>query len=75
MFLHLDISANDVFVKGIRFVNNAGPDGGQAVALRVADDQIAIYQFSLLTVLGSKALGLNVLELQFAMLANHDQSV
>ena len=47
MFLHLDISANDVFVKGIRFVNNAGPDGGQAMALRVADDQIAIYLFSI----------------------------
>ncbi|KAK7849527.1 putative pectinesterase/pectinesterase inhibitor 6, partial [Quercus suber] len=29
------------------FVNNAGPDGGQAVALRVADDRIAIYQFSM----------------------------
>ena len=47
MFLHLDISANDVFVKGIRFVNNAGPDGGQAVALRVAGDRIAIYQCSI----------------------------
>ncbi|KAK7855617.1 putative pectinesterase/pectinesterase inhibitor 59 [Quercus suber] len=43
----VDISANDVFVKGIRFVNNAGPDGGQAVALRVANDRIAIYQFSI----------------------------
>ena len=47
MFLHLDISANDVFVKGIRFVNNAGPDDGQAVALRVAGDRIAIYQCSI----------------------------
>ncbi|XP_023904509.2 pectinesterase [Quercus suber] len=43
----VDISANDVFVKGIRFVNNAGPDAGQAVALRVAGDRIAIYQCSI----------------------------
>ena len=36
-----------MFVKDIRFVNNAGPDGGQAVALRVAGDRIAIYQCSI----------------------------
>ena len=27
------------------------------------------------TLLGSKTLGLNVLELQFVMLANHDQNI
>ncbi|XP_050246178.1 pectinesterase-like [Quercus robur] len=43
----VDISANDVFVKGTKFVNNAGPNGGQAVALRVAGDQIAIYECSI----------------------------
>nr|XP_023904511.1 pectinesterase 2-like [Quercus suber]POE45346.1 pectinesterase 2 [Quercus suber] len=43
----VDISADDVFVRSIGFVNNAGPDGGQAVALRVAGDRIAIYQCSI----------------------------
>ena len=32
-------------------------------------------KFQYLRVLGSKTLGLNVLELQFVMLANHDQNV
>ncbi|KAL4636872.1 hypothetical protein ACB092_03G039300 [Castanea dentata] len=43
----VDISADDVFVKGIGFVNNAGPDDDQAVALRVAGTRIAIYQCSI----------------------------
>nr|POE65746.1 pectinesterase 2 [Quercus suber] len=43
----VDISANDVLVKGIRFVNYVGPDGGQAVALRLAGDRIALYQCSI----------------------------
>ena len=47
MFLRSDISANDVLVKGIRFVNYVGPDGGQAVALRLAGERIAIYQCSI----------------------------
>ena len=47
MFLRSDISANDVLVKGIRFVNYVGPDGGQAVALRLAGDRIALYQCSI----------------------------
>ena len=47
MFLDSDISANNVLVKHIRIVNSAGPNGGQAVALRVAGDNIAVYQCSI----------------------------
>lgn len=42
-----NISANDVLVKGIRFVNFVSPHGGQAVALRLAGERIAIYQCSI----------------------------
>ncbi|KAF3954356.1 hypothetical protein CMV_020286 [Castanea mollissima] len=43
----LDISANDVLIKGISIVNSAGSEGGQAVALRTAGDNIAVYQCSI----------------------------
>ena len=47
MVLCLDISANDVLIKGISIVNSAGSEGGQAVALRTAGDNIAVYQCSI----------------------------
>ena len=45
--LCLDINANVILVQGITFVNSAGPEGGQAVALRTAGNNIAIYQCSI----------------------------
>lgn len=47
MVLCLDISANHVLIKGISIVNSAGPEAGQAVALRTAGDNIAVYQCSI----------------------------
>ena len=45
--LCLDINANEILVQCITFVNSAGPEGGQAVALRTAGNNIAIYQCSI----------------------------
>ena len=45
--LCLDINANVILVQGITFVNSARPEGSQAMALRTAGNNIAIYQCSI----------------------------